>query len=161
MLVALILPSGHIALFDDCDVDLISKYKWKVDIRPNGCVYVRATPGKTKIYMHRLVMGNPKGNIDHIDRNGLNNCRANLRICTQSQNGGNQAVRKKPGKTSRFKGVYWKPAMRERKWCAQIMKSRKHIYLGAFHDEEDAAHAYDYAAVKLFGQFARTNFPHP
>jgi predicted Zn-ribbon and HTH transcriptional regulator len=102
--------------------------------------------------MHQLIAGSR--NVDHVDGNGLNNRRSNLRPATKSQNGAN--ARKNPGKTSRYKGVFWD---RERSaWQAKIMVNRKALSLGRFASEEDAALAYDLAAREAFGEFALTNF---
>lgn len=96
----------------------------------------------------------------HIDGNGLNNQRYNLRICTKQENLRNQ----KPirGGSSKFKGVYLSKAYPKygikSVWRANIGKDGKAIFLGGFENEIDAAKAYDRAALKYFGEFARVNF---
>jgi hypothetical protein len=106
--------------------------------------------------MHRQIMQPPKGMlVDHADGNKANNCRLNLRICTRQENQRNTA--KHGGTTSRFKGVSFD--RRLRKWGAAIQAGGKRIWLGYFTDEAEAARAYDRAAVELFGEFARLNFP--
>lgn len=105
--------------------------------------------------MHRLILGvtNPKIKIDHRDGNGLNNQRHNLREATQAQNLANSRPR---SGSSRFKGVTFRSPD---KWIAQISKDGKHTYLGIFRDEFDAATAYNFAAIEMFGEFARLNRP--
>lgn len=137
------------AMFDVPDTSLISKHKWYK--HSNGYAV-----SENKIYMHRLIMkaqNEDSHHIDHIDGNGLNNRRCNLRLCSQSQNMMNQ--RKTRG-TSKYKGVHIDK--RTSKWIANIKVNRKTIYLGTYKNEDDAAHAYDQAARKHFGKFARTNF---
>jgi hypothetical protein len=89
--------------------------------------------------------------IDHVDGDGLNNQKRNLRKATPTQNGGNRVIQKH---SSKFKGVTWwkKP----KKWVACIRFNTR-IHLGYFESETDAAKAYDAAALKLFGDFALTN----
>ncbi len=115
--------------------------------------------------MHRAVMSFSKGRIsgvpngkfvDHINHNGLDNRRANLRIVTHKQNGWNRRKTARKS-TSRYKGVCW--SKRERMWHVQIKKNGKQITIGYFLDEKAAARAYDAKADELFGQYAALNFP--
>jgi hypothetical protein len=92
---------------------------------------------------------------DHKDSNTLNNRRENLRECSAAQN--LQNTRKRPGLSSRFKGVYWDK--KNRKWMARVQHNRKWHYLGRFENERTAAKAYDALAKDLFGDFAKLNFP--
>ena len=113
---------------------------------------------KQKEKMHIAVMGEKNGFVvDHIDWNGLNNRRSNLRHASCSQNQGNAPKRRKG--TSRFKGVSWYTSAN--KWGANIMgtKNGKRRYLGLFVSDIEAAKAYDQAAKELFGPFAVLNFP--
>ncbi|MFA6118161.1 MAG: HNH endonuclease [Sphingomonas sp.] len=91
--------------------------------------------------------------IDHINGNGLDNRRSNLRGATQRQN--LQNAGRRVDNTSGFKGVYYSQA--SKKWAAQIRYEGKQKYLGLFHDARDAAKAYNAAALKYFGAFARLN----
>jgi hypothetical protein len=104
------------------------------------------------IQMHREILKSD-GDIDHIDGNGLNNVRSNLRPSTDSQNGGN---RKKPrNNTSWYKGI----SANGPNWKAQVQLNGEKIYCGTYKDILDAVRAYDRKAIELFGEFARTNFP--
>jgi len=103
--------------------------------------------------MHRLIMGNPQGmEVDHINGNGLDNRRCNLRVVTTSQNQANQHARR--GRSS-FKGVF----KQRSRWRARIHVQQKGINLGSFLTEEEAARAYDAAALHYFGEHACLNFP--
>ncbi len=106
--------------------------------------------------MHRLITRAPKGKVvDHENGDGLDNRRANLRVCDHRQNRRNHQ-RPRKGGASRFHGVgWWK---RDQKWRAKISVDGRTIHLGYFADEEDAARAYDQAAREHFGEYASTNF---
>lgn len=157
------LSHGRFSLVDDIDFDILSQWKWSARQNPPNrghdiwyAVRTTGTPPRVTIYMHRQIaslMGIPAScDIDHKDRNGLNNQRYNLRPCSQFQNNGNR--RKQAGCSSRFKGVSWNP--KRKKWEASI-KSGKNIFLGRFLSEIEAANAYDVAAKEHFGEFARLN----
>jgi hypothetical protein len=133
------LTKGYEAIIDAADVALLPPTAWEATL------------------LHRLIMGfgpsDPR--VDHIDGDGLNNRRSNLREATQGQNNANQ--RPQVGKSSRYKGVSWfKPA---KMWRAYIKVGGVISWLGYFHDEKEAAKAYDEAAVEAWGEFARPNFP--
>lgn len=113
----------------------------------------RVVDGKYEhTYMHILLMG--RNFVDHINGDGFDNRRENLRLVTPQQNSANQSIRADRG-SSRFKGVYW--AKKANKWAACIKKNYHTIGLGAFSDELDAARAYNEAATRIFGEFARLN----
>lgn len=104
--------------------------------------------------MHQLILFSPKPlEIDHVDGNGLNNQRMNLRICTHLQNTMNR--KKSKGKSSVFKGVVWNKE--KNNWRARIRVNKKLIHLGYFFIEAEAAKIYNIAAVKYFKEFARLN----
>ena len=90
--------------------------------------------------------------VDHIDRNPLNNHRINLRICTKAQNQQNCKGR---GGTSKYKGVCWEK--RRKKWRATIKNNGKQVHIGEFCDEKEAAKAYNKKALEFFGEFSRLN----
>lgn len=141
------LGNGMVSFLDEEDKDLAGLSWWW-----DGS-YVKG-PGKT--YLHRLIVSRavgeiPKGMVtDHIDGDGLNNRRGNLRLATRAQNSANAAPR---GGASKYRGVF----KGKGKWCAQIAKGGVRISLGSFDTEEEAAAAYDETAKSLHGQFARLN----
>ena len=149
------LTQGFFALVDDTDWELVSRFKWQANRgRTTSAVYAMTTINKKGVLMHRLILG-IKASIDHIDGNGLNNQRANLRACTNQQNQANRT--KQAGARSIHKGVSFFKGTK--KWTASISVNARKVHLGYFSNEIDAARAYDRKAVELSGEFARLNFP--
>lgn len=148
------LTQGKVALVDDEDYEKLNKYSWSTN-RSYDTYYARCfVGGRIKNYMqHRILSPSLGMEIDHIDRNGLNNQKRNLRICTHSQNLMNQ--RHRIDCTSKYKGVCWDKG--RRRWKGRIAIDGVTINLGRFESEEDAALAYNNAAIKYFGEFARPN----
>ena len=152
-IVSLLNYNGY-ALVDDEDYALVSKYHWSLFIvgRVEYCRAYMPETGK-RVLMHRLILNPPdRSQVDHIDHDGLNNQRCNLRICTHSQNVRNgRKHRTRSGKvcTSTFKGVLWNGSS----WIAQAHGT----YLGSFDSEADAAKAYNDFARKHYGEFAMLN----
>ncbi len=150
------LTKAHVAIIDAADVDLVDGYSWYA--MPNGkTVYARRGElhcGKSRtVFLHRVILGilDPKIQTDHIDRNGLNNRRTNLRVATRSENMRNKGAQR--NNKSGFKGVSWNADMR--KWEAKINILGRQTRLGMF-DAVEAAHAaYREAAEKFHGDFAR------
>jgi len=118
-------------------------------------LYAVAIIGGKRVKLHRFVLDDFEApEIDHIDGNGLNNRRNNLRAATRAENTRNQRLRSEV-KTSRFKGVSRKSSVAP--WIAQITVNGHVIEVGRFKSEEDAARAYDEAAKRYFREFAKTN----
>lgn len=153
------LPTGETTVIDKADLELVSGFKWHALPMKNS-TYVAAWHNRLHILLHRLIIGaGPSTNtVDHVNRDTLDNRRSNLRLCTRSQNGANRVPdNRKKGTTSRFKGVSLR---RDRgHWVAHIHVNGKTRYLGRHPTEEDAARAYDAAALETWGEFARLNFP--
>lgn len=150
------LTQGKVALVDKEDFEELNKYKWCANRTGNTFYALRnslndVNKKKHKIYMHRLIMNPSKDMfIDHIDNDGLNNTRKNLRICTKSENNMNSGKQK--NNTSGFKGVSWnKP---KKKWIAQISINGVTTHLGYFDTAEEAYKAYCEACIKHHGGFA-------
>jgi hypothetical protein len=149
------LTQGKFAIVDADDYDQLSKHKWHVS-KNHRTEYAGMSPGGKYIKMHRLLLNAPPHLVvDHRDRNGLNNRKANLRLCTHQENICNQ--RPQRDRTSRFRGVHWHKTTK--KYAARIQKYGKRYFLGYYHDEIEAAVAYDIKAMEFFGEFAYLNFP--
>lgn len=155
------LSKGLSAIVDDEDHEELSRHIWfaKLNGRKTPVHYaVRNTPGQYgggQVAMHVHLMKPPKGfHVDHKNGDTLDYQRANLRVCTEQQNQLNKGGR---GGASRFKGVWWRKDTE--RWVAEIRANKTRHNLGCFDVEEDAARAYDTAAVRLHGEFARLNFP--
>jgi hypothetical protein len=151
------LSQGKVALVDAEDYEYLNQFKWHA--RTDGKrFYVTRTIYKSgnfsKIQMHRLIM-NPleRMYIDHINSDGLDNRKCNLRICNQAQNSMNS--RKLIKTHSQFKGIHLDK--RYNCWIARIGISYKRKYLGQFKNEIAAALAYNEAAKKYYGEFAKLN----
>lgn len=146
-----------IAIVDDCDYDLVSKYKWHIHSRGYAVTTLPRNPETKKqktIRMHRLIMNPPDNmDIDHFNHDTLDNRRENLRICTTANNGGNR-VKNKGVTSSLYKGV---TLSKYRKLVAQIRFEGKYIHLGNYANEIDAARAYNRGARYYFGEFALLN----
>jgi hypothetical protein len=147
---------GRVALVDDEDYDFLMRYRWFVqeDINPahRSGPYARTESDGKHLFMHNLLVDYPKP--DHIDGDGLNNQKSNLRPATPSQSAMNRG--NFSGTSSRYKGVTWG----KRNWAARITCNGETYNLGRFQSEVEAAVAYDTAARELFGEYARLNFPH-
>ena len=154
--------SEKTALVDDADYDALRVYKWRLTRSYNQCYAVRSAyvrelidGKKREIKMSNQIMNPPDGfEVDHIDRNGLNNQRQNLRICTHQQNIWNRQSQK--NSKSKYKGVSWHKG--NKMWQATITAGGKQIPLGYSRDETEAAQLYDKAAKKYFAEYAVLNF---
>jgi hypothetical protein len=151
----IILTQGKRAFVDDEDFERLSQWKWCA-VKERDTYYAIHRKDGYNIGMHRAILGFSRGDgkvIDHINGNGLDNRRENLRECLNRQNLYNRPKNKKS--KSKFKGVTWHKATK--KWRADIMANYKPISLGLYNSPQEAALAYNYAAVHYHGVFARLN----
>lgn len=153
-------------MVDDCNYEWLNQWKWGVlKNKKKGNLYIirsRREPGKRiTIFMARLILGinDPLVLVDHKDNNSLNNTLDNLRIATYQQNGANKLKRKKG--FSKYKGVHEHIVKQDGRiykyFRGRIVVNYKKISLGIFKDEIEAAKAYNEAALKYQGEFARLN----
>lgn len=159
------LTQGYVTVVDPLDADL-ALLVWGADVSDKrNAIYakrhIQQGTKKTNEYMHRVIMARIVGrplsrseHVDHVDLNGLNNARSNLRLANMSQNKQNCGLQS--NNTSGYKGVFWNK--RRDKWEAQIHVSGKKLFLGRFDDKAEANAAYCDAANRLFGEFARTEY---
>lgn len=151
------LTQGKVAIVSAEDYERINQYKWCAVCNRGVFYAARCKNGRT-VFMHSMVLTTDPGKeLDHIDCDGLNNQRHNLRPATRGQNTRNRNIQS--NNTSGFKGVSWHKVTQ--KWRATIKipdaPPGKFVHLGLFLSKEDAAAAYDSKAVELYGDFARTN----
>lgn len=150
------LTRGRSAIVDDGDLETLQRFTWQAafDGRYWYAVSSYLRDGRFGKYrMHRLIVGAGKDQfVDHINGDGLDNRRVNLRVCSRAENSRNR----KPSWFRRApKGVAWHA--KTRKWQARINFDRRQIHLGYFHTPEEAAAVYDAASLRLFGKFAAPN----
>lgn len=144
---------GKVVLVDEQDYETVKRYQWVA--KPEGSRFYAVTKRPPLTRMHRMIMKAKPGQIvDHINGNGLDNRRENLRFCTGQQNSCNK--KKMPFNKTGFKGVYWDKL--KNKFAAQIGVQNKIKHLGYFDCPFKAARAYDAAAKELHGEFANLNF---
>jgi len=154
------LTQGKVAIVDDGDFEWLNQFKWCAHKARNTYYAERAVRvglKRKQLQMHRFILGldfGDKRQGDHINMDGLDNRRANLRIATVAENLHNRGKQK--NNTSGYKGVFWEK--KDKKWRARIKVDGERMHLGLFHDPADAARAYDKAAKKHHGEFATTNF---
>jgi hypothetical protein len=151
------LTQSKVVIVDDEDFAFLSQFKWYA-IRQGSRWYAKRTicEGNQRLStpMHRVILGTPKGfDSDHVNGDGLDNRRCNLRVATRSQNQANS--QKRTGTSSKFKGVSWDSTWK--RWVARLQVKGKMIRIGRFASEESAAMAYNDTARKYFGPYARPN----
>jgi hypothetical protein len=150
------LTQGFFALVDDEDFEFLMQWKWFVSKKKNQFVAEgNAGTPKKRIKMHRFILGiyDPSKKVDHINGDTLDNRRLNIRICTHAENSRNRGLAK--NNTSGFKGVNWSKPYN--KWEVRIKLNDKSIAIGRFSNLKAAAKAYNEAAKKYHGEFARLN----
>lgn len=145
------LTKGMVTIVDDDDYERLMKRSWQYG-GGGYAVHTIRTPKTGMVYMHREIMNTPDGfQTDHINGNKLDNRKSNLRLVTFQQNGWN--AKRASHNTSGYKGV----SKRGNRWSASIHLNNKKIHLGYFGKKEDAANAYNKAAKKFFGEYAKLN----
>lgn len=151
------LTKGKTTIIDDADFDVLSKYKWFAsETNKKGVFYAKAVINKKPVYLHRFLLSvtQKSSHVDHIDNDTLNNQRSNLRACTRLQNMYNK---KKRVSKAVYTGVSKKIYKGRVYFFASISVNNKPKYLGSFPDERSAAIAFNNAAIKIRGEFAKLN----
>ena len=156
------LSQKKYAIVDPEDYARLSKYKWYA-AKSRKTFYARrgrwCKTRKRKLleFMHNLVIDVPAGHVaDHINHNGLDNRKANLRPATSAENTRNCSIQRE-NTSSKYRGVWYNKQIK--KWRAKIVFNNKRYHIGYFENEVDAGKAYDEAARKYHGEFAALNFP--
>jgi hypothetical protein len=148
------LTKGYVAIIDAADAHLLGGFKWTAMVHAGGrrvYAYRREWPSRQMVLLHRVITGAAHGfDVDHINHDALDNRRVNLRVCTRSENLANRRVAAGSGG---FRGI---TKTRQGRWRAQVSS----VTQGVFSTPEEAARAYDAAALAKFGEFATLNFPH-
>jgi hypothetical protein len=142
----IMLSKGGETFVDDSDFAWLAHWKWK--LHPQG--YASRTTRSGTVLMHRSIMGEPDGDVDHRNRNKLDNRRRNLRLATRSQNMHNRGVQS--NSRSGIKGVCWDP--KRKKWRATIQVDGRYRQIGRFETREAASMAYRAMSARLVGEFA-------
>lgn len=152
----LTLSNGMVSLISEGDASTLGMYRWHMS-KPKSSVTqyakARVTHHRLSVLMHRVILCFPLMDVDHINRDGLDNRRENLRLCSRQQNACNRRLIEV--KTSKYRGVY----KDRNKWRAQVKQNGCLVSLGSFVDEVDAALRYDKFVKSLRGEFAVLNFP--
>lgn len=142
------LTRGKYALVDDADYEYLNQWKWNASPnRKNGTLYARRwttrkVPPRKTLYMHTQLLG--EGIVDHINRNGLDNRRNNLRIVNRSQNQWNRKIEPSMG-------IRFDKRRRKKKFCAVISANKKHYFRGYFLTKKEAKQAYKEMKIKYHG----------
>lgn len=156
------LTKGYAAIVDDDDYEKVNQYKWYAQTK-RYVQYARRVAykngGQFTVSMHRFVMDCPDDmQVDHINHNGLDNRKENLRICTNQENSRNM-IKRKPTTLGLIKGVVISKCIKSKPYKAHIRYNGKTKDIGYFANVEDAAKAYDKKALEYFGQYAQLNYP--
>lgn len=145
---------GKVALVDDESYESLCQYRWNA--QPGGeTFYASASIHGQSVFMHKLILDLPSSQkVDHVNGNGLDNQKHNLRPCTHAENMRNR--RKYKITLSKYLGVTWNK--QDKKWRARVEKDGENYSAGQYFIEEQAAYARDLKAKELFGEFACLNF---
>lgn len=147
------LTRGYLAVVDDADYDrVVGAGPWHVwDSAPTSRYAVHSIDSTKQLHMHTFITG--WDYVDHINGDGLDNRRQNLRQASHGQNMFNK--RRYSNNTSGFQGVYPK----RNRWAATVNVNKRQVHVGYFGSPEEAARARDAAALEAYGEFVRLNFP--
>ncbi len=150
------LTRGKFSIVDDDIFDTLIQRRWYATPEKNGRIYaitsIRINKKGKHLRMHRIINNTPDGmDTDHINGNALDNRRNNLRTCTRSDNMKNSS--RHINSSSGFKGVFGKG----KGWQVKIVVNKKAMWLGTYKTKLVAAQAYNIAALKYHGEFARLN----
>jgi len=144
------LTQGRSAIVDDEDFERLNSFSWCFTNQGYACRGYRSGGKQHKVYLHRYIMNPPSGmEIDHINGNGLDNRKDNLRVCLGVENRRNKGLSKK--NTTGYKGIYYNTGVS--RWYAQIKVNNKKISLGGSDTKQEAAEKYNRAAKLYFGEF--------
>jgi hypothetical protein len=147
------LTMGKAALVDAEDYKRLARHNWCY-----GGAYAQRKERGKMVLMHRAILeAQPGQDVDHVNGDRLDNRRCNLRLCTRSQN--NRNMRTPRHNTSGYKGVSKDTSRPNNPWYATIRENGRNKFLGRYQTPEEAARAYDAAARRIAGRFARVNFP--
>ncbi len=151
------LTRDKFAIVDAEDYEWLCKYKWHAS-KEGLTSYASSRRPYGIVSMHRVILNAPPGLVvDHINHNGLDNRKSNMRLCTVAENNRNSRPSTRRNKWSKYKGVSFDK--NRNLFIAYIQHNGKKYFLGRFKNETDAAKAYDKKALELFGEFAYLNFP--